>query len=143
MRQFFYLPFFPNPLNKCTVIDRTVNRLHLFNFWNYKDKYIPDLSVRSAIENYCKMYVDETGNQLEQVTIAVLNGNYECTPYSKSDIDSLMKYALALMFCTVSVNDDNGAWAGENFNIYHQDFDLETDWIHYKVGSYVTLTQSV
>jgi hypothetical protein len=66
MYQFSFLPYFP-----ADDLDLKVNRLHLFNFWNHKNTYIPDADVKQRLERICSFYVDTSLERLDEFTIAV------------------------------------------------------------------------
>lgn len=141
MFQFSYLPFFPTPRGK--EFDAKVGKVHLFNFWKFKDSYINDLAVRRKMESLCEMYVDEQGKPCHSMTIAVIDNNYSFSPLSEDQLKELRKYVLSLLFCSIVKNEQNAAWASEHFNLYHQNFDLAQNWISYETGSYVRLTQTI
>ncbi len=134
-----YLPYFP----RSRTIDIHLSRLHLFNFRRYKDKYIQDSSLKNAVQTLCDMYVDEQGEPLEQVTIATLDGNYSFIPVKDSELEDLRKYVMGLMFSSVVENQNNAAWASENFILYHQPFGENPNWITYVSGSYVRLNHTL
>ncbi|HKQ73221.1 MAG TPA: hypothetical protein VJ810_05795 [Blastocatellia bacterium] len=141
MFQFAYFPYFPSPNIK--IVDVKVNRIHIFNFAELKDKYINDLRIRNRIQQLCSMYVDSNGEPSNQIAIAVIDDNYSFNVLSNEQIEDLHNYAMALLFCSLVNNKQNGAWASEHFKLYHQNFDLTSDMITYETGSYIKLAHTV
>ncbi len=141
MYQFSYLPYFPSPNSKTN--DLKVGRIHLFNFASLKDKYIEDVQVKNRVQQLCEMYVDGTGKPSNQVTIAVIDGNYSFSPLSEEQINDLQNYIVALLFCSIVNNKQGAAWASEHFKLFHQNFDLTSNLIAYEAGSYIKLKHMV
>jgi len=134
MHQFSFLPYFPS-----TDFDMRVGRLHLLSFWKYKDAYIPDQTLREKLERICQLYVDTKLETLDELTIAVIDGNYSLTPPTDEQRRDIQRYADALNFCSVILNETNRAYTSDNFLLLHQNFTLTEDAIVYTTGSYVRL----
>ncbi len=47
MHQISFLPYFPTP----KPIDEKFGRVHLFSFWEHKNRYIADSTLREKIES--------------------------------------------------------------------------------------------
>lgn len=136
MHQVSFLPYFPTPERLPEGADIKINRVHLFNFWNYKDRYIPDLAIRAKMEKLFSMYVDDNLESCKSVTVAVIDGNYDFTQAGDLQIIDLQRYALALLFCCIAQNNPRMGWVSEHFTLIHQNFVLSEDFVGYQVGSY-------
>lgn len=137
MFQFSYLPYFPK------AIDLKTNRIHIFDVATLKDQHIDDTQIRQRIQQLCAMYVNSKGEPSNRLAIAIIDDSYSFNALSNEQIDDLQNYALALLFCSLVNNQQNGAWASEHFKLYHQNFDLTSDMIMYEAGSYIKLTHAV
>jgi hypothetical protein len=134
MYQFSFLPYFPSD-----DLDLKINRLHLFNFRNHKDDYIPDDAVKQQMERICSLYVDSNLDQLKEFTIAVIDGNYAFVRITKDQGIDSEKFASALSFCSIILNEDNNASSSDNYVIFHQPFQLNEKSIAYATGSYLRI----
>src|SRR3989442_8084268 len=114
MSQFSFLPYFPS-----NDLDLKVNRLHLFNFWNHKDAYIPDADVKRQMERICSLYVDSNLGRLKEFTIAVIDGNYAFDPIAKDQGLDSERYSSALSFCSIILNEENNASSSDNYVMLH------------------------
>jgi hypothetical protein len=133
--QFSYFPYFPSK-----DFEAKISRLHLFNFWHFKDQYIPDPSVRGKMEQICSLYVDSNLERIDEPTIAVIDDNYSFAYLTEEQIKDIQRYALALLFCSITENDKHRAYTSEHFQLYRQNFSLTEDNIAYKTGSYSRVT---
>src|SRR5262245_40468450 len=87
--QLSYLQYFTT-----ADIDTRIGRLHLFNFWRFKDTYITDERLRDKIEEICNLYCDidlsplsETGlTRLDGIAIAEKVNNYSFAPLSPQQV---------------------------------------------------------
>lgn len=131
MAFFSAFPYFPT-MN----VDFSINRLHVFNLWQLKDKYIEDSLVKQKVEQFCALYVDSNLETVSTLALAVFDGNYDFRPMSDEEIRDLQRYALALLFCSVIRNEQNSVCVSEQFNLFHQSFDPTQDSIAYSTGSY-------
>lgn len=131
MAFFSAFPYFPTP-----NIDFIVNRLHVFNLQQSKDKYIADSLVKQRVEQFCTLYVDSNLEKISTLALAVFDGNYDFRPMSDEDVRDMQRYALALLFCSVIRNEQNSVCVSEQFNLFHQKFDPTQDSISYSTGSY-------
>jgi hypothetical protein len=134
MPQFSFLPYFPSD-----DIDLKVNRLHLFNFWNHKDTYIPDADVKQYLERICSMYVDSKLDRLKELTVAVIDDNYALNPTTEEQLLDTERYANALSFCSIVTNEDNNISSSDNYVMFHQPFQINEESIAYATGSYLRL----
>jgi hypothetical protein len=134
MYQFSYIPYFPT--SQSNQVDIKVNRVHFFNFWAFKDKYITNTDRREDIQKLCEMYIDNDGSPVNQMTIAVIDDNYEFLPLSSEQIDDLNRYARAMLFCTIINNRQHSVCCSENFKLFHQNFSANPEHIAYETGSY-------
>ena len=140
MYLFGYFPYFPSD-----NADIKVNRLHLFNFWKYKDQYISSPEIRDRIQKFCELYVYSQQRILQTMTIAVIDDTYDFAPLTEPQMADVGKYASAMLLCSVGKNSDNcgnfhSCCISEQFNNYFQEFDLTTDLMTYSSGSYVRHT---
>ena len=131
MAFFSAFPYFPT-----TNVDFTVNRLHVFNLWQFKDKYIADSPVRQKVEQFSALYVDSNLEKVPTLALAVFDGAYDFRAMSDEDVRDMRRYALALLFCSVIRNEQNSVCVSEQFNLFHQSFDPTQDSIAYRTGSY-------
>jgi len=136
MYQFSFLPYFP-----ANGVDLKVNRLHLFNLWRAGAGYIQDPTVRARVERIANIYVTRELKPLDQITIAVLEENYAMKPLEGPQTNDLKNYVLALLFCSIAKNNSgsghvNSTCTSEHFTLFHQDFNLEGEFIGYPTGSY-------
>src|SRR5262249_5254788 len=139
--QFAFFPYFPTTTGR--QIDMKVNRLHLFNFWRFGKEYIKDDALREKLEQIASMYVDSQLRPSQALTVAVIDDNYSLMESTDEQVKDLERYALAWMFCTLTRNQQQAAWASDNFTYYRQNFAIRADWLAYSSGSYVRITNTV
>ncbi len=135
MCQFSAFPYFP-----ANSIDLRLNRLHLFNFWEFKDAYIPDAKLKAMIEKLASLYVDTNRDRLHSLTISIIDDDYSFEQLPKEQIADLQRYASALMYCSLIKNSHWTTCVPEHFTLIHQNFKLDEDAIAYRTGSYHTVT---
>lgn len=140
MHQVSFIPYFPTP-DVLQGADIKINRAHLFNFWNYKDRYIPDAAIRAKMEKLFRMYVDEDLESCKSITVAIIDGDYNFTQASDLQIRDLQRYALAFLFCCIVQNNRRMGWVSDHFTLVHQNFILSEDFVGYQVGSYKRYTE--
>lgn len=130
MFQFSAFPYFPTD-----NVDYPVNRLHLFSFWRFKDKYLQNPEVRQKVERLCALYVNSELKRLDFCLLAVIDGNYSLAPLTDEQVKDVYRYGLALFFCSVIYNNSWGTCTSENFLLIRQNFNLIDDEISYTTGS--------
>lgn len=134
---FAYFPYFPSDR-----ADIKVNRLHLFNFWQFKDQYIPNPQIRERMRQFCELYVDTSQNVLQTMTIAVIDENYEFAVLTDDQMDDIRKYASGILLTSLGKNSDDcgnfhSCCVSEHFLYFFQEFDLALSYMTYTSGSYV------
>ncbi|HSS21507.1 MAG TPA: hypothetical protein VLL54_15645 [Pyrinomonadaceae bacterium] len=132
--QFSLLPWFPK------TIDFKVNRVHFFNFAAFKDKHIPSAQLRTRIEEYCALYVDESLKPLGSPTLAVIDSDYAFNQSEDQQLIDLQRYALAMMFCSIGGEREISICVSEQFTLLHQNFTLTEDAIAFTTGSFYHVT---
>lgn len=128
--QFTFFPYFPS-LN----FDLKIGRIHLFNFWQFKDTYIADSDIKVTLEKICGMYVNNNLKRAENLTVCVFDNDYSFGELSQDQVKDISKYALSLMFCSVTQNH----CSSENFVFFHQSFGHSGTRVNYTSGSFVSV----
>lgn len=141
MPQFAFFPYFPNE-----IFDQRFNRVHLFNFARFGEKYIPDVEMRTRIDQYCALYVDSEHRRSSTLTIAVIDNKNNFDNLTQEQETDLFRYSGALLFCSVVNNRQNDVCVSEQFNLAIQRFMLNTnnspqyDYIFSETGSIFNTT---
>lgn len=136
MSKFAFFPYFPTD-----NIDQKTNRVHLFNFAEFGETYIPNDELRKRIDEYCALYIDSKNRRLTTLTIAVIDGNYEFDNITEEQEEDLYRYSAALLFCSVIKNTTNSVCVSEQFNLAIQPFVIhgnevpQYDYISSETGS--------
>lgn len=130
MYQFSAFPYFP------ASIDVHLNRLHMFNFSEFKDLYIQDEQIKNRIEKLAALYVDANLERLHCLTMCVIDDDYSFQPLTEQQTKDTQRYASALMYCSIIKNGNWSVCVPEHFTLMHQNFTLTEDAIVYDTGSY-------
>ena len=130
--QFTFFPYFPS-----RDADIKVGRVHLFNFWKYKDVYIKDDGIKVVLEKICEMYLKPNLERANNLTVCVLDNDYSFEELSDDNVNYINKCALSLMFCSIAKNHEWGACTSENFVFFRQNFARTDNHINYTAGSFV------
>jgi hypothetical protein len=91
MFQFAFFPYFPKD-----DIDLKINRVHLFNFAKFGESYIPNSDKRKRIDEYASLYVDSAHKRVGNLTIAVIDENYEFGHLTDEQVKDLFRYSVTL-----------------------------------------------
>lgn len=92
------------------------------------------------MEQICSLYVDSNFEKNDEITIAVIDDNYSFAYLTEEQIKDTQRYALALLFCSITESDQYRAYTSEHFHLYRQNFTLTEDNIAYTTGSYSRVT---
>lgn len=130
--QFTFFPYFPS-----SNFDQKIGRIHLFNFWKYKNTYIKDAAIRRILEKICKMYRNSELERAKNLTVCIWDGDYTFKKLSVDEMDLIHKYALSLLFCSVVKNSEQGCCSSEHFHFIGLEFDYNVEsHINYSAGSF-------
>ncbi len=130
--QFTFFPYFPS-----SNFDLEIGRIHLFNFWKYKDKYIEDDAIKVILEKICTMYRKSDLELANNLTVCIWDGDYTFKKLTIEEIDVIHKYALSLLFCSVVKNSEQGCCSSEHFHFKGLEFDYNVEsHINYSAGSF-------
>src|SRR5262245_59542432 len=132
--QFSLLPWFPKP------VDLKLGKVHLFNVAAFKDTYISSAQLRTRIEEYCALYVDENLKPLRSPTLAVVDSDYSFNKQGHRQLADLQRYALAMLVCSVGEEQETSICVSEQFTLLHQNFTLTEDAIAFSTGSFYQIT---
>ena len=129
--QFTFFPYFPS-----SNFDLKIGRMHLFNFWKYKNTYIKDVAIKKILEKICKMYRSSDLVLAKNLTVCIWDGDYTFKKLSVDEMDVIHKYALSLLFCSVVKNSEQGCCSSEHFHFIGLEFDRNVEsHLNYKAGS--------
>ncbi len=87
------------------------------------------------------MFVDTDLKPSRNMTVAVMDGDYEFPSLNDGQLKSLYRFSLALTFCSIVKNTQGAAWSSDHFPLFRQDFSIGQNRIRYQTGSYVRHTQ--
>jgi Apea-like HEPN len=136
--QFTFFPYFPS----CDF-DLKIGRVHLFNFWKYKDNYIGDDAAKAILEKICRMYRKPDLELADNLTVCIWDGDYTFGKLGADEMELIRKYALSLLFCSVVKNSERGSCSSEHFDFRGLEFDYTERHINYSAGSFFRYSKTI
>jgi hypothetical protein len=134
----FFIPYYPDE-----KVDRATANFHLWNWWDHREKRVPDVAIRMYLDKYFGLYRRADGGVERRVTI--LSPSNLCTFREEEQFAGrqINRFANALMashlFEPVEKNGGRAICTSENFATLCHEFNpgATNSHLSFSFGSYV------